>query len=42
MLIRAATETDANAICAVIEPIIRAGETYPLPHDTTKDEANRI
>jgi len=39
MLIRAAAETDANAILAVIAPIIRAGETYPLPRDTIKDEA---
>ena len=39
MLIRAATEEDANGIWAVIEPTIRAGETYALPRDMTKDEA---
>ena len=39
MLIRAATKTDANATWAVIEPIIRAGETYALPRDMTRDGA---
>jgi ribosomal protein S18 acetylase RimI-like enzyme len=39
MLIRAVTEEDANSIWAVIEPTIRAGETYALPRDMTKDEA---
>jgi len=39
MLIRAVTEEDANNIWAVIEPTIRAGETYALPRDMTKDEA---
>jgi ribosomal protein S18 acetylase RimI-like enzyme len=39
MLIRAATDGDANGIWSVIEPTIRAGETYALPCDMTKDEA---
>jgi RimJ/RimL family protein N-acetyltransferase len=39
MLIRAATERDANGIWSVIEPTLRAGETYALPRDMTKDEA---
>lgn len=39
MVIRAVTEEDANSIWAVIEPTIRAGETYALPRDMTKDEA---
>lgn len=39
MLIRAVTEEDANSIWAVIESTIRAGETYALPRDMTKDEA---
>jgi len=33
MLIRTAAESDTNAIWAILEPIIRAGETYTLPHD---------
>src|SRR5437899_10845613 len=31
MLIRPATDADANAIWAIMEPIVRAGETYTLP-----------
>src|SRR5258708_11129011 len=37
MLIRPATDTDA--IWAVMEPIIRAGETYTLPRDMDRDSA---
>src|SRR6267143_305959 len=33
MLIRPATDKDSNAIWAIMEPIIRAGETYTLPRD---------
>jgi hypothetical protein len=33
MLIRPATKADSNAIWAIMEPIIRAGETYTLPRD---------
>ena len=36
MLIRAATTKDGDAIWAVTEPIVRAGETYTLPHDSDK------
>src|SRR5882762_5888742 len=39
MLIRPAGSGDANAIWAIMEPIIRAGETYPLPRDMTKRSA---
>jgi ribosomal protein S18 acetylase RimI-like enzyme len=39
MLIRPATNGDANAIWAIMEPIIRAGETHTLPRDTGKDSA---
>ncbi len=39
MLIRPATNTDANAIWAIMEPIIRAGETYTLPRDMDKESA---
>ena len=39
MLIRPATDRDKNAIWAIIEPIIRAGETYTLPRDMDKASA---
>ncbi len=39
MLIRAATEWDANGIWSVIEPIVRAGETYALPREMSRDES---
>ena len=39
MLIRPAVNGDANAIWAIMEPIIRAGETYTLPRDMTKASA---
>ena len=39
MLIRPATDGDADAIWAVMEPIIRAGETYTLPCDMVRDSA---
>jgi ribosomal protein S18 acetylase RimI-like enzyme len=39
MLIRPATDDDANAIWTIMEPIIRAGETYCLPRDMDKDSA---
>jgi len=39
MLIRAASDGDANAIWAIMEPIIRAGETYCLPRDMEKGSA---
>jgi len=39
MLIRAAAEGDADAIWAILEPIIRAGETYCLPRDMDKESA---
>ena len=35
--IRPATRADAATIWAILEPVIRAGETYPLPRDM--DEA---
>lgn len=37
--IRLATTPDRDAIWAILEPIIRAGETYPLPRDMTRDDA---
>jgi ribosomal protein S18 acetylase RimI-like enzyme len=39
MEIRAARPEDAPAIWAIIEPTIRAGETYALPRDMTQTEA---
>jgi L-amino acid N-acyltransferase YncA len=39
MQIRPAASGDANAIWAIMEPIIRAGETYTLPRDTEKKTA---
>ena len=39
MRIRAATNEDGNAIGAILEPIIRAGETYPLRRDMDREDA---
>lgn len=39
MLIRPATPDDVAAIWAVIEPVIRAGETLTLGRDMTQDDA---
>ena len=30
---------DADAIWRILEPMVRAGETYPLPREMNKDEA---
>ena len=39
MNIRPATTSDADAIWSIIEPVIRAGETYALPRDMSKADA---
>jgi len=39
MMIRPAREKDADAIWSIIGPIIRAGETYALPADMTREDA---
>ena len=39
MLIRPATDADKDAIWNIMEPIIRAGETYTLPRDMDKTTA---
>ena len=39
MQIRPATDADASAIWAIMEPIIRAGETYTLPCDMNRAAA---
>jgi GNAT superfamily N-acetyltransferase len=37
--IRPALESDQEDIWRIMEPIIRAGETYALPRDMTRDDA---
>jgi L-amino acid N-acyltransferase YncA len=37
MRIRATEPRDAEAIWAILEPIVRAGETYALPRDMDRD-----
>lgn len=39
MLIREAIDSDAEAIWRIMEPILRAGETYPLPRDMDRVSA---
>lgn len=39
MLIRPATQDDAAAIWTILEPVIRAGETYTLDRDMAEDAA---
>lgn len=39
MHIRAATQADADAIWAILEPIIREGETLTLPRDTDRADS---
>lgn len=39
MLIRRATPADAPAIWAMLEPVIRGGETYALPRDMSATDA---
>ncbi len=39
MIVRAARADDADAIWSILEPTIRAGETYPLPRDMGEREA---
>jgi ribosomal protein S18 acetylase RimI-like enzyme len=38
-IIRPAAQFDDDAIWRVIEPVFRAGETYPLPGDISRDDA---
>jgi L-amino acid N-acyltransferase YncA len=37
--IRAATDADRDAIGRILEPMIRAGKTYTLPRDMSRDDA---
>lgn len=39
MDIKEATPDDADAIWRIIEPVIRAGETYALPRDMSRQDA---
>jgi RimJ/RimL family protein N-acetyltransferase len=39
MLIRSATDDDRAAIWSIIEPVIRAGETYTLDRDMIEEDA---
>jgi len=39
MSVRLATVKDRDTIWAILEPMIRAGETYTLPRDMGKEEA---
>jgi hypothetical protein len=38
-IIRPAAQFDDDAIWRVIEPVFRAGETYPLPRDISRADA---
>ena len=37
--IRPATDADDDAIWAILEPVFRAGETYPIPCDISRADA---
>jgi L-amino acid N-acyltransferase YncA len=39
MLIRASTGQDSDAIWAIMEPVIRAGETYTIARDVSRQDA---
>jgi RimJ/RimL family protein N-acetyltransferase len=39
MIIRPAGSSDADAIWSILEPTIRAGETYTLPRDMDREQA---
>jgi ribosomal protein S18 acetylase RimI-like enzyme len=39
MHVRPAKDSDSDAIWAILEPMIRTGETYPLPSNMSRDEA---
>lgn len=38
-IIRPATPDDHDAIWSILEPVYRAGQTYCMPRDVTRDEA---
>ena len=39
MSIRPAAERDESGIWRILEPMIRAGDTYPLPRDMSREQA---
>jgi ribosomal protein S18 acetylase RimI-like enzyme len=39
MLIRTATRKDDDAIWAILEPVLRAGETYTMPREMSREDA---
>ncbi|HET6524788.1 N-acetyltransferase [Sphingopyxis sp.] len=39
MIVRPATQADAAAVWAILEPVIRAGETYTLDRAMSRDDA---
>jgi ribosomal protein S18 acetylase RimI-like enzyme len=39
MLVREAVQKDADAIWAILKPIIQAGETYTQPRDMSREDA---
>ena len=39
LAVRAAVPTDDDAIWAILEPVFRAGETYPIPRDISREGA---
>jgi len=42
MTLRPATPQDWEAIWRILEPVIRAGETYTYPRDMSAEEARRV
>ena len=39
MIIRSATRADDDALWQILEPVLRAGETYPQPRDISREAA---
>jgi ribosomal protein S18 acetylase RimI-like enzyme len=39
LIVREARADDADAVWSILEPMIRAGETYPLPREMNRQEA---
>lgn len=39
VIVRPATPVDRDAIWSILKPVYRAGETYCIPRDITRDEA---
>jgi len=37
-IVRAVKGEDADAVWRILEPMVRAGETYPLPRDMSKED----